>query len=68
MRLVIGNSKALHDFVVNEKKKTLAEEIMATIFTDIINKDCMITGSQTDHEQKKMWIEFTWDWRDEEYE
>lgn len=68
MRLVCGDSVDLHEFVVNQEKrdgKTLGEEILVKIMKDIINGDCKITGSQTDHGKAMMWIEFTWNWRTE---
>ena len=69
MRFVVGDSTDLHDFVVeqeNRDKKTLGEEILIQIMKGIVNGECKITGSQTDHERAMMWIEFTWEWKKEE--
>ena len=71
MRLVCGDSVDLHEFVVNQEKrdgKTLGEEILVTIMKDIVNGNCKITGTQTDHDRAMMWIEFTWTWTQEPHE
>lgn len=68
MRLVVGDSTDLHDFVAEQEKrdkKTLGEEILIKIMKDIVNGECKITGSQTDHEKAMMWIEFTWEWKND---
>lgn len=42
----------------------LSTSIKAAILKDIINRDCNITVTLTDHEKKMMWVEFTWNWED----
>lgn len=51
-----------------EKKRTLSDVIRAEIVSKIIQGDCKITGSATDHNQKKMWVEFTFYAKEDEYE
>ena len=41
------------------EKSTLGDVIRADIVKKIIKDDCHITGSATDHNKKKMWVEFT---------
>lgn len=41
------------------EKSTLSDSIRAAIVEKIIADDCHITGSATDHNKKKMWVEFT---------
>lgn len=42
-----------------EGRTTLSDSIRAAIVDKIIAGDCHITGSVTDHDKKKMWVEFT---------
>lgn len=42
-----------------EGRTTLSDSIRAAIVDKIIAGDCHITGSATDHNKKKMWVEFT---------
>lgn len=41
------------------EKSTLSDVIRADIVKKIIEDDCRITGSATDHSKKIMWVEFT---------
>lgn len=42
-----------------EGRTVLSDSIRAAIVEKIIADDCHITGSATDHNKKKMWVEFT---------
>lgn len=42
-----------------EGRTVLSDSIRAAIVEKIIADDCHITGSVTDHDKKKMWVEFT---------
>ena len=61
-RLDMELQKDLVSFVEAEnerERKTLGDAIKADIVEKIIQGDCKITGSATDHEKKKMFVEFT---------
>jgi hypothetical protein len=53
--------KDLIDFVKAQKEKpyphTLGESLLATILEDIIKGDARISGSVTDHKNKRMYLE-----------
>lgn len=52
----------LISFIEREKDKenrTLADWTVQWILESIIDGDCKITGSATDHEEKKMYVEFS---------
>ena len=49
-------------------RAVLGDSIKATILRKLIEGDCRITGSATDHEKKKMWVEFTFYSKDKEAE
>lgn len=61
-RLDMELQKDLIEFVENENEregKTLGDAIKADILKKLIQGDCKITGSATDHKKKKMFVEFT---------
>lgn len=43
----------------DKKNQVLGKVLLTDIIGKLISGDATITGSITDHEQKKMWIEFT---------
>lgn len=52
----------LRSFIEKEKDKenrTLADWVVQWILEKIIDGDCKITGSATDHDKKKMYVEFS---------
>lgn len=52
----------LRSFIEIEESKedrTLADWVIKWILEKIIEGDCKITGSATDHNLKKMYVEFT---------
>lgn len=53
----------LISFIEREKCKenrTLADRVVQWILEDIISGKCKITGSATDHDKKKMFVEFSY--------
>ena len=67
MRVAVGEQTDINKFIEEQearKPKPLGEEIMVSILKDMVAGDCKITASKTDHETKKMWIEFTWEWEE----
>lgn len=61
-RLDMELQKDLIDFVKTEeerKGKTLGDAIKADVLKKLIDGDCKITGSATNHKKKKMYVEFT---------
>lgn len=62
--------KDLIDFVKAQKEKpyphTLGESLLATILEDIIKGDARISGSVTDHKNKRMYLEISFYENDEE--
>lgn len=61
-RLDMELQKDLINFVKSENEregKTLGDAIKADILKKLIQGDCKITGSATDHKKKKMFVEFT---------
>ena len=70
-RIDMELQKDLLDFVKAEKErsgKTLGESLTVDILEKLIGGDCKMTGCCTDHEKKKMFIEFTFYQDDEEDE
>ena len=61
-RLDMELQKDLINFVKSENEregKTLGDALKADILEKLIQGDCKITGSATDHKKKKMFVEFT---------
>ena len=57
--------QAFADEINSKPKQTLSEALRVQVLQDIMRGDCKITGWRTDHEQKKAWVEFTWEWEEE---
>ena len=55
--------KDILDFVEKQEaqkgKRVLRDDISAAILRRIIDGECWITGSVTDYEKKKMFVEYT---------
>lgn len=62
--------KDLLDFVKAQKEKPyphiLGESLLATILEDIIKGNARISGSVTDHKEKRMYLEISFYENDEE--
>lgn len=62
--------KDLLDFVKAQKEKpyphTLGEDILTTILEEIIKGDARISGSVTDHKEKRMYLEISFYENDED--
>ena len=61
-RLDMELQKDLINFVKSENEregKTLGDALKVDILEKLIQGDCKITGSATDHKKKKMFVEFT---------
>ena len=56
---LINFVKAQDEKERTEGRAVLSDSIRAAIVEKIIADDCHITGSATDHNKKKMWVEFT---------
>lgn len=65
-KAILDDLRAFADEMDSRERKTLSDALKAQIARDMIDGTCKITGSRTDHERKKMWVEFTWEWRNEE--
>lgn len=70
MKISVGMNDDLKAFVDESEnqrngQRTLGEAIVAQIGMDMIQGNCRLTASRTDHDKKKMWCEFTWEWEDE---
>ena len=60
--------KAQEEMSESGNKRTLSDVIRADIVEKIIADDCHITGSATDHKNKKMWVEFTFYTKEADHE
>lgn len=62
-QLDLALQKDIIDFVktqeAQEGNRVLRDVISAAILRDIIDGECRITGSVTDHKKKKMFVEYT---------
>lgn len=64
MKIACGMQDDINAFIEEQKQKErrpLGDHIIEQILKDIISGDCHINASKTDHNAKKMWVEFTWD-------
>jgi len=63
MIIGIGTQEKINEFIEENKDKypkTIESMIIETLLEDMMLGKCKITASKTDHEQGKMWVEFTW--------
>lgn len=62
MKVVVGDQESINEFInySETKKLTLGESVLVDILKQMIDGDCKITASKTDHDTKQMWIEITW--------
>ena len=63
MRIAVGMQDDINAFIEEQKQnelRPLGDHIIETILKGIISGDCHIIASKTDHDAKKMWVEFTW--------
>ena len=63
---ILDDLRAFADEMDIRDRKTLSDALKAQIARDMISGTCKITGSRTDHDRKKMWVEFTWEWEEEQ--
>ena len=50
----------------DKKNQVLGKVLLTSIIEKLISGDAEITGTVTDHNQKKMWVEFTYFREDEQ--
>jgi hypothetical protein len=50
----------------DKKNQILGKVLLTSIIEKLISGEAMITGSVTDHNQKKMWVEFSFFREDEQ--
>lgn len=64
-KTILDALRSFADEMDARERKTLSDALKAQIARDMIDGTCKITGSRTDHKRKKMWVEFTWEWEEE---
>lgn len=64
MMISIGMQEKINAFIDEQKAKptenrTLENHMIEWILEYLMSEECHVTASKTDHENRKMWIEFT---------
>lgn len=62
MKVFVGDQESINKFInyAETNKLRLGESVLVEILKQMIDGDCKITASKTDHDTKQMWIEITW--------